>query len=66
PSLRRLLAMILDGEIRSAPSLTSRIEGRGEINGNFTEDEVELLCATLSAGALPSRLKLLSESVVAP
>lgn len=66
PSVTRLLAIIFDGEIRSAPALKSRIEGYGEIEGNFTEDEVELLCATLSAGTLPARLELVSESAVAP
>lgn len=65
-SLRRRLAIVFDGEVRSAPLLTSRIEDRGEVNGNFSEDEVELLCATLHAGALPARLKLVSESVAAP
>lgn len=66
PSLKRRLAILFDGEIRSAPALQSRIEGYGEIEGNFTEDEVEILCATLSAGALPARLELVSESAVAP
>lgn len=64
PSRVRRLAIIFDGELRSAPTLKSRIGDYGEIEGNFTEDEVELLCATLRAGTLPARLELVSESVV--
>lgn len=64
PSLVRHLAIIFDGEIRSAPTVRSRIAGCGEIQGDFTEDEVDVLCATLSAGTLPARLELVSESVV--
>ncbi len=57
PDLRRLLAIILDGELNSAPSIKSQIRERGEIEGNFTEKEVEDLAAVLTAGSLPTTLR---------
>jgi SecD/SecF fusion protein len=55
--LQRLLAIVLDGELQSAPSIRSRIDDRGEISGNFTQKEVENLSAVLTAGSLPTTLR---------
>jgi SecD/SecF fusion protein len=55
--LQRLLAIILDGVIQSAPSIRSKIEDRGEITGNFTQQSVEDLAAVLTAGSLPTKLR---------
>ena len=57
PDLRRLLAIILDGELNSAPAIKSQISDRGEIEGNFTEKEVDELAAVLTAGSLPTTLR---------
>jgi SecD/SecF fusion protein len=49
---RRRLAILLDDKIHSAPSIESRIQGRGIIHGSFTDAEVEELVNVLNAGAL--------------
>jgi SecD/SecF fusion protein len=53
----RQLAIILDGQIMSAPNLHSAIRTDGQITGNFTQKEVERLVNILRAGALPATLK---------
>ncbi|HET6884564.1 MAG TPA: protein translocase subunit SecD, partial [Pirellulales bacterium] len=55
--LQRLLAIILDGTLQSAPSIRSRIRDRGQITGSFTEQQVEELAAVLTAGRLPTTLR---------
>ncbi|HWB14247.1 MAG TPA: protein translocase subunit SecD [Pirellulales bacterium] len=57
PDLQRLLAIVLDGVLQSAPSIRTRIEDRGEITGNFTQQQVEELAAVLTAGSLPTTLR---------
>lgn len=52
------LAIVLDGEIRSFPTIQSRIDGQGVITGEFSEDEIHELVVILKAGALPARLIL--------
>lgn len=41
------LAIVLDGELRSAPAIRSVISKYGEISGNFTDREASDLAATL-------------------
>jgi SecD/SecF fusion protein len=54
---KRHLAIILDGMVRSAPTLDSAIpNGRGQITGNFRQPEIEQLVRILRAGALPATL----------
>ena len=63
----RQLAIILDGQLYSAPVIDGEIpSGRGEIKGNFTPAEAQQLANVLNAGALPAPLKILAESTVAP
>jgi SecD/SecF fusion protein len=56
-TIMRQLAIILDGQIRSAPNLESPIRDSGRITGNFTKKEVDTIVAVLRAGALPATLK---------
>ena len=60
------LAIILDGQLKSAPVIRSRIAGRGIIEGDFTMDEVTEMVTILRAGSLPVDLELLQESTVGP
>lgn len=55
--LFRNLAIVLDGQIVSAPSVNTAIRSEGRIMGNFTEQEVKDLVNILRAGALPATLK---------
>ena len=60
------LAIILDGTLKSAPVIRSRIAGQGIIEGKFTRKEVEDLVTILRAGSLPVDVELLQESTVGP
>ncbi len=64
----RHLAIILDGQILSAPAIREQIGERGQISGRFTQEEVDQMVKILRAGALPATLKPVpvSESTVAP
>ena len=62
----RELAIILDGELISAPVLQSEISNRGQISGNFSVPEAQRLANDLNAGALPVPLKILAEESVSP
>ncbi|HUG92820.1 MAG TPA: protein translocase subunit SecD [Planctomycetaceae bacterium] len=46
------LAILLDDQIHSAPTIQTTISDRGQITGNFTRDEVTDLINVLNAGAL--------------
>jgi SecD/SecF fusion protein len=61
-----LLAIILDGTLKSAPIIEERIAGSGIIRGRFTRAEVDDLIAVLRAGSLSVDLELLQESTVGP
>ena len=52
------LGIIIDGELFSAQTIRSKITGKGEITGTFTEVEASDLAAVLNAGSLPVRLEL--------
>ncbi|MGO8703353.1 MAG: protein translocase subunit SecD [Candidatus Brocadiia bacterium] len=54
----RLLAIILDEDLYSAPVIESRIAGSGVIHGRFTKEEVDDLVTTLRAGQLPADIEL--------
>ena len=56
---RNRMAIILDGEIHSAPTLNEAIGGRGQITGLKDRDEIEQLAVVLSAGALPAPVELI-------
>lgn len=63
----RNLAIILDGQLYSAPVIRERIGGgRCSISGNFTVKEARELAVVLKAGALPAPLKILEEKTVGP
>ncbi len=62
----RLLAIILDGVLKSAPRIRTRIAGQGIIEGDFTRQEVSDMVNVLQAGSLPMDIRLLQESTVGP
>ena len=58
-------AIVLDGEILSAPRINEPIPGgRGQISGNFTLNEAQELSVLLRSGALPAPLEVIEERVV--
>jgi protein-export membrane protein SecD/preprotein translocase SecF subunit len=61
------LAIILDGELKSAPQINKAIRGgSGIITGGFTQSEVDDMVNVLRAGSLPMDIELLQESTVGP
>ncbi len=60
-SFYRRLAIVLDGNVFSAPRLESRISSNGIISGDFTKQEINELIGVLDAGAL--EVPLLPEPV---
>ncbi|HHT9120366.1 MAG TPA: protein translocase subunit SecD, partial [Candidatus Hypogeohydataceae bacterium YC41] len=60
------LAIILDGVLYSAPTIRERIPGKGIIEGNFTQEDVNNLIAIMRAGSLPADLELEMEMSVGP
>ena len=63
------LAILLDDQILSAPTINSEIQGgRGMIDGRFTEHEMKNLAIVLNSGPLPARFNPVpvSETTVQP
>jgi protein-export membrane protein SecD len=61
------LAIVLDGEIVSAPSINEPITtGSGMISGNFSFQEATDLALLLRSGALPTPLLVVEERTVGP
>ena len=61
------IAIVLDGEIVSAPVVQDRIGASGVINmGNADMLEAADLALVLRAGALPARLEIIEERTVGP
>jgi preprotein translocase subunit SecD len=63
----KLLAIVLDGEVISAPRIREPIlGGSGIITGSFAVAEARDLALLLRAGALPAPLSILEERTVGP
>jgi preprotein translocase subunit SecD len=60
-------AIVLDGEVISAPVIQSHIAGgSGIITGRFTVEESTRLAVLLRAGALPAEMTFLEERTIGP
>jgi preprotein translocase subunit SecD len=60
-------AIVLDGEVISAPVIQSHIPGgSGIITGTFTVEESTQLAVLLRAGALPAEMTFLEERTIGP
>ncbi len=57
----RRIAIVLDGQVVSAPTIQGRIDADGQITGQFTAAEANELARILRAGALPVGLSVQSE-----
>lgn len=61
------LAVILDGEVISAPNIQEPIlDGHGQITGEFTMEEAQLLSLSLRSGSLPAPMSIAEERTVGP
>jgi len=50
------MAIVLDGQVYTAPELKSQINGQGQISGSFSQSEIQYLLQVLAAGSLEARL----------
>jgi preprotein translocase subunit SecD len=60
------LAIVLDNQIRSAPTIQSRIEDQGRITGASSQQDASDLALVLRAGSLPAGIVYLEERTVGP
>lgn len=60
------LAIVLNNEVKSAPTIQNQISDNGQITGNFTQRQAEDLSLILRSGALPARVVYLEERTVGP
>ncbi len=59
------LAIVLDGNVRSAPNIRSKIHGGSAmIEGNFTFEDATSLAIVLRVGALPAPVDIVQEMTV--
>ena len=65
-NIGRPFAIVLDGQVVSAPTIQSQIFGSGQITGSFTVQETNELALILRAGALPAPLIVLEERSIGP
>lgn len=63
----RMLAIVLDGKVQSAPRINEQISG-GEavITGSFSPEEAAELALVLRSGALPAPIKINEERTIGP
>jgi preprotein translocase subunit SecD len=60
------MGVVLNGEVKSAAYIKSRIDDRGEISGTFTKATADDLALTLRSGALPAKIEYQEERTVGP
>ncbi len=66
-NVKKRLAIILDGNVYSAPVIQEKISGgNAQITGNFTLEESKDLAIVLRAGSLPAPVKTLQNVTVGP
>ena len=66
-NIGRRLAIILDDQVYSAPSINEVIPGgKAQITGQFTYDESVLLALALRSGALPVEMNIEEERTIGP
>lgn len=64
-NIGRQLAITLDGETQTAPTIQSEIPGgKGVITGNYTVEEAKKMATLLNAGALPLTAEILETRAV--
>lgn len=57
-NINQPMAIVVDGEVLSAPQIQAALTTGGVITGNFTRDEAQRLALQLRSGALPVSLSI--------
>jgi preprotein translocase subunit SecD len=62
--IQQPMAIVLDGEVLSAPTIQAQLDTGGTITGNFNEESAKQLALQLRSGALPIPLRVESTETV--
>ncbi len=65
-NINNYMAVVLNGEVKSAAFIKSQIFDSGEISGRFTKATADDLALTLKSGALPAEIEYQEERTVGP
>ena len=66
-NVKKRLAIVLDGNVYSAPVIQEKIGGgKAQISGRFTMEEAQDLAIVLRAGALPAPVEIIQNLTVGP
>jgi len=60
------LAIVLDGQVISAPTIKERIGPSAQITGDFSRREARSIATFMAAGKLPAKLTLASRKITRP
>lgn len=62
----KLMAVVLDGQIKSVATIQQRLFRDVQISGNFSAEEANQLALVLKSGALPIKIKTEAERAIGP
>jgi len=65
-NINNQLAIVLDGEIISAPNIETQLGNSFIIKGNFNQQEVQDLVIKIKSGSLPARVEILETRTIGP
>jgi preprotein translocase subunit SecD len=65
-NINNYMAVVLNGEVKSAAFIKSQIFDSGQITGRFTKETADDLALTLRSGALPAKIEYQEERTVGP
>jgi len=66
-NINKPVAVVLDGEVYSAPNVNDKIEGgRSTITGHFTTDEAKDLANVLKSGKMDASINVISATRIGP
>jgi len=65
-NINNQLAIVLDGEVISAPNIKSQLNDRFIIEGNFSQQEVQDLVVKIKSGSLPAKVDILETRTIGP
>lgn len=60
------LAIVLDGEVISAPRISVGIRSSGQITGNFTSEDARSLAKMLKSGSFKAKVEFIEERQIGP
>lgn len=65
-NVQRLMAIVLDGQIKSVATINEPLSDNIQISGNFTSEDASNLALVLKSGSLPVKIKIEEERAIGP